>query len=248
VATPRLIALVVDLVVLAGLAVAVVRRGMSRLVGAVIAAVVAVALLAFNDGWIWPWEALSILALMFAGTVFYRADQGQYPWRKAIAVGVTVLGLAIAAGLWHSHAWGMPARAELLWERRWFFSFLLAGLTFGAGLAFRHVRWPRALTWLGLISYSVYLLHPLVIEVYHHMQWTHHHHPFWLQLLIAAAFLAVLITVTSLTYLGVERPMQNAGRRLGRWLDARLGPDRMPDRVPAAAQPAMAGSAHPATE
>ncbi len=67
VATPRLIALVADLAVLAGLAFAVVLRGMSRLLGAAMAAVVAIALLAFNGGWIWPWEALSILALMFTG-------------------------------------------------------------------------------------------------------------------------------------------------------------------------------------
>src|SRR3984957_14772942 len=78
-ATPRLIALVADLAVLAGLAFAVVLRGMSRLVGAAAAAVVAITLLAFNGGWIWPWEALSILALMFTGTMFYRAEQGQYP-------------------------------------------------------------------------------------------------------------------------------------------------------------------------
>ena len=107
VATPRLIALVADLAVLAGLALAVVLRGMSRLLGAAIAAVVAVALLAFNGSWLWPWETLSILALMFTGTMFYRAEQGQYSWRKAIVAGVAVLGLAIAAGLWHSRAWGM---------------------------------------------------------------------------------------------------------------------------------------------
>ena len=88
-----------------------------------------------------------------------------------------MLAFAITAGLWHSHAWGISAHAELLWERRWFSALLLAGLTFGAGLAFRHVRWPRALTWLGLISYSVYLLHPLVIEVYHHFSWTRQHTP-----------------------------------------------------------------------
>ena len=87
VATPRLIALVADLVVLAGLAFAVASRGMSRLLGAALAAVVAITLLAFNGSWIWPWEALSILALMFTGTMLYRAEQGQYPWRRAIAIG-----------------------------------------------------------------------------------------------------------------------------------------------------------------
>jgi peptidoglycan/LPS O-acetylase OafA/YrhL len=245
VATPRLIALVADLAVLAGLALAVVLRGMSRMLGAVIAAVVAVALLAFNGGWIWPWEALSILALMFTGTVFYRAEQGQYPWRKAIPAGVAVLGLTIAAGLWHSHAWGMNAHAELLWERRWFSALALAALTFGAGLAFRHVRWPAALTWLGLISYSVYLLHPLVIEVYHHVAWTRHYHPFWLQVLLAGGIGIVLLAVSSVTYLLVERPMQQVGRRAGRWLDARFGPDRAPSPV-RASEPALAGRANSA--
>jgi len=245
VATPRLIALVADLAVLAGLALAVVLRGMSRLLGAAIAAVVAVALLAFNGGWIWPWEALSILALMFTGTVMYRAEQGQYPWRKAIAVGVSVIGLAIFAGLWHSRAWNMSAHAELIWERKWISALGLAGLTFAAGLALRHVRWPRALTWLGLISFSVYLLHPLLIEVYHHFAWTRAHHSFFIQVLLAAAFGIVLIGISSLTYLYVERPMQQAGRRVGRWLDARFGPDRAPEPL-RAPKPAMAGTSRPA--
>jgi peptidoglycan/LPS O-acetylase OafA/YrhL len=248
IATPRLIALVADLAVLAGLAFAVVLRGMSRLLGAAMAAVVAIALLAFNGGWIWPWEALSILALMFTGTMFYRAEKGQYLWPRAIAVGVGVFALVIAAGLWHSHALGMSAHAELLWERKWVSAFALAGLTFGAGLALRHVRWPRPLTWLGLISFSVYLLHPLLIESFHHFTWTRPHHPFWLQVLLAAAFLAILIAVSSLTYLFVERPMQNVGRRVGRWLDTRFGPDRIPGQQPVAARPAMAGRSQPATE
>jgi peptidoglycan/LPS O-acetylase OafA/YrhL len=208
---------------------------------------VAIALLAFNGGWIWPWEALSILALMFTGTMFYRAEQGQYPWRRAIAVGVTVLGLAIVAGLWHSRAWGMSAHAELLWSRRWVSAFLLAGLTFAVGLAFRHLRWPRALTWLGLISYSVYLLHPLVIEVYHHVH-PSRQHAFWLQVTLSASLLAAVIALSSATYLLVERPMQNLGRWVGRWLDTQFGHDRIPDTVPVTPAPAMAGRGHPATE
>jgi peptidoglycan/LPS O-acetylase OafA/YrhL len=246
VASPRLIALVADLVVLTGLAFAVVMHGMPRLLGAALAAVAGLALLAFNGGWIWPWEALSILALMFTGTMLYRAEQGRYPWRKAIPVAVAVLGLAIAAGLWHSHSWGAAARAELVWERCWLTSFLLAGLTFGAGLAYRHVRWPRVLGWLGLISYSVYLLHPLVIEVYRHFAWSHRHYSSWQQVLLAGGLVAVLVAVCSLTYLLVERPMQGAGRELARRLDARFGPDGSIGRVPAAA--GLARRAQPVAE
>ena len=237
--SPRVIALGADLAMLTGLAAAVVLRGKPRILGAALAAVVAVALLAFNGGWIYPWEALVILALMFTGTVLYRAVQGQYRWRHAIAVAVAVLGLALAAGLWHIHAWGLSAHAELVWERRWVTSILLAGLTFGAGLALRHVRWPRALTWLGLISYSVYLLHPLLVEVYEHLPWVPRGHPLWVQMLLAAAFGVVVIAVSSVTYLAVERPMQNAGRRVARWLDHQFGRDRMPAR----AEPVLPGRA-----
>jgi peptidoglycan/LPS O-acetylase OafA/YrhL len=242
--SPRILALVADLVVLTGLAVAVAMRGMPRLVGAVLAAMVGLTLLAFNGSWLLPWEALSILALMFTGTMLYRAEQGKYPWRKAIPIAVAVLGTAIAAGLWHHiGGYGQPAS---VWERDYSMSLLLAGLTFAAGLALRNVRWPRVLTWLGLISYSVYLLHPLVIEVYRHLSWTAHH-SFWVQTLIDALFVAILLAVCSATYLLVERPMQSVGRRLGRRLDARFGPDRYPARA-RAAQPALSRAPHPAAD
>ena len=51
-------------------------------------------------------------------------------------------------------------------------------------------------------------------------------------LLVDAVFLVILIAMCSLTYLLLERPMQNAGRRLARWLDARFGPDRSPSQAP----------------
>jgi len=81
-----------------------------------------------------------------------------------------------------------------------------------------------------LISYSVYLLHPALIEVCRHLTWTADH-SFWIQLLIDALFLVILVAVCSVTYLLVERPMQDAGRRLARRLDARVGPDRFPVRM-----------------
>jgi peptidoglycan/LPS O-acetylase OafA/YrhL len=237
--SPRVIALIADLIVLTGLAVAVAMRGMPRLVGAVLAAMVGLTLLAFNGTWLLPWEALSILALMFTGTMLYRAEQGQYPWRKAIPIAVAVLGMAIAAGLWHHiGGYGQPS---FIWERDYFMSLFLAGVTFAIGLALRHVAWPRFLTWLGLISYSVYLLHPALIEVYRYMPWTAHH-TFWIQVLIDALFLAILIALCSATYLLVERPMQNVGRRLAKQLDARFGPDRVQVRM-RAPEPVLAHSA-----
>ena len=62
-----------------------------------------------------------LLAALFMARVHRRSSQ------YALGFAVAVLGLAITSGLWHSHSWGMSAHAELLWERRWVSSFLLAG-------------------------------------------------------------------------------------------------------------------------
>jgi peptidoglycan/LPS O-acetylase OafA/YrhL len=242
--SPRIIALLADLVVLTGLAVAVGLRGMPRLVGAVLAAMVGLILMAFNGTWLLPWEALSILALMFTGTMLYRAEQGQYSWRRAIAIAVAVLGFAIAAGVWHHNSGNMSAHDQFVWDRAWSMSVFVAGVTFAIGLALRHVAWPRFLAWLGLISYSLYLLHPALIEIYRHLGWTAHH-SFWVQVLVDALFLAILIAVCSVTYLFVERPMQNVGRRLAKRLDARFGPDRFPVLL-RAPEPALAHSSRAA--
>jgi len=193
----------------------------------VLAAMVGLILMAFNGTWLLPWEALTILALMFTGTMLYRAEQGQYSWRRAIAIAVAVLGFAIVAGVWHHNPGNMSAHDQFIWDRAWFMSVFVAGVTFAIGLALRHVAWPRFLTWLGLISYSVYLLHPALIEIYRRLSWTAHH-PFGIQVLVDALFLAILIAICSATYLFVERPMQNVGRRLAKRLDARFGPDRFP--------------------
>jgi peptidoglycan/LPS O-acetylase OafA/YrhL len=89
----------------------------------------------------------------------------------------------------------------------------------------------------------VYLLHPALLDVYRRLSWTAHH-SFWLQLLVDALFLAILIAVCSLTYLFVERPMQDVGRRVARWLDRQFGPDR----VRAGPEPVLAGRTRAATE
>jgi hypothetical protein len=92
-------------------------------------------------------------------------------------------------------------------------------------MAARHRKVPGILAWLGLVSYSVYLLHPLLIEVYARVSGTMKPHPFPVQVALAAGFVLVLLGCSALTYRLIEAPMQRHGRWLARRLDARFGED-----------------------
>ncbi|WP_371659831.1 acyltransferase family protein [Streptomyces sp. NBC_00280] len=83
-------------------------------------------------------------------------------------------------------------------------AFLLAVLTFAVGLALRRRRIPRWLTGLGTISYSVYLLHPVLLAVSDGTigRWRQD------RLVLEVAFYAVLLPVCVLTYRCVEAPGQ----------------------------------------
>jgi peptidoglycan/LPS O-acetylase OafA/YrhL len=214
-----------DVLIMGGLAVAVVGRGRQRAVGAWLAAATALILVAVN-GRKGPYEGLTILALMFTGTMLYRAEQGQISRGRAVTVAVGIFTAAIVAGAWHIPAASPQNQAALL-QREWVMTVALAGLTFAVGLALRNLSIPSVLAWLGLVSYSVYLLHPLLLDFYDSIPFTHSRHPIGVQLAMTGAFLAVLLVGCALTYHLVEAPMQRLGRRVATGLDARFGPDRL---------------------
>jgi peptidoglycan/LPS O-acetylase OafA/YrhL len=112
----------------------------------------------------------------------------------------------------------------------------LAGLTFAVGMALRNLRVPPILAWLGLVSYSVYLLHPLLLDFYDSLPLTSIRHSVGEQVAATGVFLAALLACCALTYYLVEAPMQRLGRRVAARLDARLGPDR-PEPLPARVRP-----------
>jgi peptidoglycan/LPS O-acetylase OafA/YrhL len=102
------------------------------------------------------------------------------------------------------------------------------GVAYGLFLVFleaRRLRLPEVALWLGRVSYSVYLFHPLVLV--------------WLIFLAAPAWLALPLLVagtlvaSALSYYAVEDP----GIRLGRALERRLF---APKAKPAADPPAKA--------
>ncbi|HYY17441.1 MAG TPA: hypothetical protein VE864_01275, partial [Streptosporangiaceae bacterium] len=94
--------------------------------------------------------------------------------------------------------------------------------------AVRHKKVPGWLAWLGLVSYSFYLLHPIILNAYRSIHTFRQPHPFPIQVLLAAGILAVVLICSAATYYLVESPMQKWGHKTSRLLQARFGPDTIP--------------------
>jgi peptidoglycan/LPS O-acetylase OafA/YrhL len=225
-----------DALVLGGIIVALSSRSWLSRVGASVAGLTALVLVMVNQGYPSPWEGCVILALMFTGTLIYRAEHRQPGASRAVtaAIVVGVLALTTFAGLWH----GQQRHESHQWLVQWATSVLLAGATFGLGLAVRHRKVPRWCAWLGLISYSVYLLHPLVFDAYRSVPALHRTHTLPVQALMFAGCLAVIIGLSAATYYLVEKPMQ----RLGRWVAGRAWPPGNGAAAGSASAAAIAGS------
>jgi peptidoglycan/LPS O-acetylase OafA/YrhL len=154
-----------------------------------------------------PWLGGAIVAVMFAGTAIYRWEH-----RTGRLWPLAVVGSLVAiAPLWADEAnwwWVQP--------RIWLTTLVLVAATFALGLVFRRRPVPRPLVWLGLISYSVYLLHhPLLrylVAVIGDVRWK----PLTEQVPLAVAYVAAMLALSWLTYRYVERPMQALGRRVSR--------------------------------
>ena len=203
-----------DAAIIIGIAAAVLASGKANpwpaRIGASLAALVALVLVNVNNSYPYPWSGFTILALMFTGTLIYRAGQGQTSKRTAAVIAAAVLVLTIGAGAWHGHDYGRA------WLYQWVSSLVLAGATFGAGLLLKNRKLPAPLAWLGLVSYSVYLLHPLVLDAY--MSIVHkYHQSLGMQAFLALGILAAILAVSAVGYYAIEKPMQRAGR----WLTAR---------------------------
>ncbi len=226
--TPGVVVAITDSLVLVGLVMALAGRGRVRTAGAALAAATGLLVIIFNSGYAAPWESFAIFALMFTGTLLYRAEAGEYPWRRAVYVVILVFGFALVAVQWHTS----PLLESFVAIRKTFNSLEFAGLTFAVAMLCRHRKVPRALAWLGLVSYSMYLLHPALIEVYTSVPWTQKENFVPMELLLVAVFVSVLLVCCGLTYRFIEAPMQRLGRRVASGFDARFGPDVLRPRRP----------------
>ncbi|HYN97987.1 MAG TPA: acyltransferase [Pilimelia sp.] len=184
-----------------------------------VAGVGALALPAFNGGTTTArdsWQSLTLVAVMFAGTVVYRVERG-LTGRVGGGVAVAaVLAAALAGGWWH-----LPAGAE---RRIWLSTLTLTAVTFAVAYGLRRRPAPRLALWCGKLSYSIYLLHLVVLyAVYRSVPFVPDR-PFAQQVALLVAYLLALFLAAHLTYRWAERPGRRLGRRLTAGLDRWLGP------------------------
>ncbi|GAA1278338.1 hypothetical protein GCM10009677_35760 [Sphaerisporangium rubeum] len=209
-------------VMAAGLALVLVGRGWVRAVGAVVVGALAVVLVLVG-GRI-PWLGPAILSVMFTGTVLYRWERGEisHLWAVAgVAVPLAATPFFAARAGW----WADPPV--------WLATMALVAATFALGMAFRRRRVPRALVWLGLVSYSVYLLHHPLMKLFLAVYGDPRREPLLLQAALAVAYITVVLGLSWVTYRLVERPMQTLGRRLSRALPEPPVPTRGRETVSA---------------
>jgi peptidoglycan/LPS O-acetylase OafA/YrhL len=203
-------------------------------VGAWGAALAGMFLLTANqDRYPFPWSGYAILAFMFTGTLVYRAEHGQVRKATAAVVAVAVLAMTTGGGLWQGALHPSLGADTVQWRYQWVTSLAGAGATFGAGLLLRRRRVPRVLGWLGMISYSVYLIHPLVLNAFRDVRPLHDaSRAPGVQVPLALGLLAVIVGASAATYYVIERPMQRIGRKVASsWATASGQPPATPARA-----------------
>ncbi|WIM93794.1 acyltransferase [Actinoplanes oblitus] len=183
------------------------------------------------------WQATFMLAVMFAGTVIYRAQHGQLSRWAAVPV-LALVAAGVALTTWLS----VGGRYELI---KWCATTAAVVITFAIGFALRERRVPAVLVWLGAVSYSLYLLHSVILHGLQHVAPESALDNLLGRAAFSVAFGILTLGGAWLSYRYVEQPGQNLGRRVQQWVDARLGPDawRRPVTVPAPARPVEAGEA-----
>jgi peptidoglycan/LPS O-acetylase OafA/YrhL len=213
----------VALVLVAGLAAVVSRRRWAEIAGGLLLGGLALGLLLFNMDPAHTRDGLLILAVMFTGTVIHRADHGQTSWQRAAAVIAVVASALLAVWL------GELAALHALTPRyvtRSVLTLLVFGGSFAAGMVLRRRRVPFWLARIGVLSYSVYLVHYAVIELARPLLRSDVPDP-----LLAGGYLAVVLGVSWLTHRYIEVPGQRLGSARG-----------VVHRVPSPATPPRPGS------
>jgi peptidoglycan/LPS O-acetylase OafA/YrhL len=151
------------------------------------------------------WFSLLLLGSMFVGTVLYRYDIGQVPGRTAAgAFGFAFVSIVVVQYCYHV---GAPEPITGAVPRWWTeaLTFTSAYAIFGVAFLLRRLSYPRVFVYLGTISYSVYLVHALVLML---------PRPSVGDVPLFAGMLGTTLLLAAATSHGIEKPGQLLGRRV----------------------------------
>jgi peptidoglycan/LPS O-acetylase OafA/YrhL len=179
------------------------RQTVRHTIGLLLTALATQLLLPLTIGLRFPISFLIYFAMMFVGTALCRYHHRAISGRTTrLILLLTLLTLLVSA-------WSAPA---VLAAR------VAALAVFGAALRLSRRRQPWSLLYLGRISYSFYLLHPLVLIAIP---------PLPSYVASALVWLAATLLLSTATYRWIEQPGIALGRRL-----TQLRHDRAPHELP----------------
>jgi peptidoglycan/LPS O-acetylase OafA/YrhL len=210
-AAARALTAIVATVLGAGLAAVASGRRWAVVPGALLLGVLAGTLVVADQDPAHVWDGLLILAVMFTGTTIYRADHGQAGWWQPALAGA-VVAVALLAN-WFAELESLDA-LTMKYRIRSVLTLVVFAGAFALARALRHRSMPRWLAWLGTISYSLYLVHFVLIQVLAPVL-TYLGRRLYgpAELPAVAGYLALLIGLSWLTHRYIEVPGQRLAAR-----------------------------------
>lgn len=153
----------------------------------------------------------TIFATMFVGTVLYRMTAGEITPR--LGWGVFWLAVCVIFGLkLLQQPYLDPVTGAVVTWKKEAISLIGAYLLFAAALSLRRRSFPRPLLFLGRISYSLYLMHTLVLQAI--PRWTVSVAGIPAAWLSWCTWMIAAIALATLTYHAIEKPFHTLGHRL----------------------------------
>lgn len=164
-----------------------------------------------DGGWYPIWWMF--LAQLCTGTVFYRLLKGETTVGRVALVAVYYVGTCVHV-TWQYMGGAPPATGGTWAFPAMTTAWVLAILVFVAGYLLRNRTMPRPMVWTGTISYSLYLVHLVVMDIGRPLD-----APTTVIVdgkTTIALYVIVSFAVAWATYRWIEKPCVDLGRRLSR--------------------------------